>query len=271
MTALTDSQILAALPIEARKKIDSAFEALSQSLPSDRERVILYRVAHTLKLNPTDTHFSVMAALHYYLQLYQMIPDKIGRAGVESLKDHSLALKVQAELVMAESQKSLIETARKSVSDIASTEIARVAEQLAGDVTARERNKFFWLAAVAMVINAFVFGGTGYALRMAADSINMSTAVAKVSEANERSNTAIAAAEKRAFDEIDATRKSNGWLGTDEGRLAMRFFDVGGGFIAAKCNSPVWDIIITEDGKFCVPRRRDLMGGDKNKYGWKIP
>lgn len=271
MTALTDSQILAALPIEAREKIDSAFEALSQSLPSDREKIILYRVAHTLKLNPTDTHFSVMAALHYYLQLYQMIPDKIGRAGVESLKNHSLALKVQAELVMAKSQNTLIETARKSVSEIASTEIARVAEQLAGDVTARERNKFFWLATMAMVVCALVFGGTGYALRMAADSINLSTAIEKVNDANSRADIAIAAAKKKAFDEIVETRKTSGWLGTEEGRLAKRFFELGGGVSAAKCNSPVWDIVDTKDGKYCVPKRRDLIGSDKDKYGWKIP
>jgi hypothetical protein len=271
MTALTDSEILAVLPLDARKKIDSAFEALSQSLPTDRERIILYRVAHTLKLNPTDTHFSVMAALHYYLQLYQTIPDKIGRAGVESLKGHELALKAQADLVMAESQKTLIETARKSVSEIASKEIARAAEQLAGDVTAKERNKFFWLATSAMAVCALVFGGTGYALRMGSDALNMSMAVAKAGEANERANTDIATAEKKASDEIDAARKSSGWAGTEEGRLAKNFFDQGGGVAAAKCDSPVWEIVDSKNGKFCVPNRRDLIGGDSNKYGWKIP
>lgn len=112
MAVLTDAEIRAALPAESRQKIDSAFEALSQSLPSDKERMILYRVAHTLKLNPTDTHFSVMAALHYYLQLYQMIPDRINTTAKETLQNFKDTAEAQAiasaERVKAELVKAVV-------------------------------------------------------------------------------------------------------------------------------------------------------------------
>lgn len=112
MAALTDAEIRAALPSESRQKIDSAFEALSQSMPTDKERMILYRVAHTLKLNPTDTHFSVMAALHYYLQLYQMIPDRINTTARETLQKFKGAAEAQAiasaEQVKAELVKAVV-------------------------------------------------------------------------------------------------------------------------------------------------------------------
>lgn len=126
MTALTNAEILAALPPEARRKIDNAFEALAQSLPSDRERLILYRVAHTLKLNPTDTHFSILAAMHYYLQLYGMIPDKIIQAGGEiieagnqvdeairkatreTLSEHKETLNAQSSLIAEQTRKDLV-------------------------------------------------------------------------------------------------------------------------------------------------------------------
>lgn len=167
MTALTDAQILAALPVESQRKIDSAFEALSQSLPSDKERIILYRVAHTLKLNPTDTHFSVMAALHYYLQLYQTIPNLIVRAGgdvveagksvdaairkatKEAITEHKQALENQAKLVSFDSQKALIEM------------VGKTAQKIAGDSAATERaNSMFW-AAVALSVFASLFFCSG--------------------------------------------------------------------------------------------------------------
>lgn len=126
MPVLSNAEILAALPVEARRKIDSAFEALSQSLPTDQERLILYRVAHTLKLNPTDTHFSILAAMHYYLQLYGIIPDKIIKAGgeviaagrevdliirtatKETLSEHKETLSAQSDLIAQQTRKDLI-------------------------------------------------------------------------------------------------------------------------------------------------------------------
>lgn len=264
MAALTDKEILDALPAESRQKIDSSFEALSQSLPSDRDRMILYRIAHTLKLNPTDTHFSVMAAMHYYLQLYQMIPDKIVRAGGAAMTDHINTLKAQADLVVSESTTALIDMVRKSVGNTVAVEVNKAAMRISANKVAAERSKYFWLATIGMIVCALVFGGTGYAIRMAEDTLF-------VRDAKERAETAISTAERNSREEINLARISSGWAGTDEGRLAKKFFDSGAGIIAARCESPVWEVVKTADGKYCVPKRRDLFGGDKNKYGWKIP
>lgn len=164
MAALTDAQILAALPVESQRKIDSAFEALSQSLPTDKERIILYRVAYTLKLNPTDTHFSVMAALHYYLQLYQTIPNLIVRAGGEvveagksvdaairkatreAITEHKQALENQAKLVSFDSQKALIEM------------VGKTAQEIARDSAAAQRmDSMFWATVVMSVFSSLFF------------------------------------------------------------------------------------------------------------------
>ncbi|PJC05623.1 MAG: hypothetical protein CO070_01620 [Gallionellales bacterium CG_4_9_14_0_8_um_filter_55_61] len=263
MTALTDTEILAALPVESRKKIDSAFEALSQSLPSDKEKIILYRVAHTLKLNPTDTHFSVMAALHYYLQLYQVIPDKIAKAGDEQLKGHINNLKKAAENEMAKARDAVICELSKKVGEIA--------QQLAGDAATAERNRSFYFAGAAIFSCALIFGGTGYAVRMAADALSINTLKNAVTEANTQADAAVAAAEKKTSDEIEQVRKDGGWVGTKEGRTAKTFFDSGWGMVAAECNSPAWEIRDLQDGKYCVPKRHQIFGGDDKEYGWKIP
>jgi len=263
MTALTDIEILAALPVESRKKIDSAFEALSQSLASDKEKIILYRVAHTLKLNPTDTHFSVMAALHYYLQLYQVIPDKIAKAGDEKLKGHINDLKKASENEMAK--------ARDTVICELSEKVGKIARQLACEAAAAERNRSFYFAGAAIFVCSIIFGGTGYVVRMAADALSINALKNEVTQINMQADAAVAAAKKKASDDINVAQKNAGWAGTAEGRLAKQFFDSGAGHIAATCDSPVWKIRDLQDGKYCVPKRRPIFRGDENEYGWKIP
>lgn len=180
MPGLSDAEILSALPIETQKKIDSAFEALSQSLPSDKERLILYRVVTALKLNPTDTHFSIMAAMHYYLQLYQVIPDKIVNAGgkviaagrevdavlrkatQETLTEHTKALEAQAELFAQKTRADLIAV------------FGEVAHKIAQDSFAYERQKSFVQAVVAIS----VFGAMVFAAGMAQGAYPLNTLVA---------------------------------------------------------------------------------------------
>lgn len=282
MPALTDAEILAALPVEARQKIDTAFEALSQSLPSDKERIILYRVASTLKLNPTDTHFSVMAAMHYYLQLYQEIPSKIEKASAERLKEFSSSLKNTAAHEM--------EMARDSVISELSKKVGGIAQNIAGDAAAAERDKAFWRAAVGVLACSIIFGGTGYVLRMSAEKLMLVNAAEQIQAANSRADAAVETATKRAeaeiadfrkmaVNEFAAVRKSAGWAGTEEGLLAKQFFDSGAGLIAVKCSSKKWEIINRpkEPGsekiqKWCVPKSRPLFGwDDEEEHGWKIP
>jgi len=113
VNALSDAEILAALPEEHREKINNAFEGLTQQRPSTRDQAVLYRVVHTLKLNPTDTVFSVLAALHYYLQLYEKIPEKIGelRHGLNRSAD---GIRVAIENSIKAESAQLIEELRKA-------------------------------------------------------------------------------------------------------------------------------------------------------------
>lgn len=280
MPALTDAEILAALPAESRHKIDNAFEALSQSLPSDKERNILYRVAFTLKLNPTDTHFSVMASLHYYLQLYQEIPRKIENASAERLKEFSVLLKNTATHEMSMARDSVIGELSKQVGDIA--------QQIAGDAAAAENaaaisRATIW-ATASVLVCAIFFGGTGYLLRMASDKVNITTATEMVADANARTNAAEAAAnataaaaisetEKHTSEEVLAARKNAGWAATEEGKLAKKFFDSGAGVTAMKCKGEKWEIKTDKVGQdWCIPKRRPLLGwNNEQEYGWKIP
>ena len=152
-----------------------------------------------------------------------------------------------------------------------SGEVGRIAQRLAGDAVVAERNRAISMAVLALSVSALIFGGTGYTIRMLADKWMIVAAREELKAANSRADTAIANAEKRASMEIEVLRKNSGWVGTENGRLAKKFFDSGAGKVAAHCDSPVWEIVETENGKFCVPLRRPIFGGGPEQYGWKIP
>lgn len=152
-----------------------------------------------------------------------------------------------------------------------SGEVGRIAQRLAGDAAAAEKAHAIsfaatW-AAVGVLACAVVFGSVGFGIKMLADEANLSNATKQIKAANER----VEEVEKQARDAVDTVKKSIGWMGSPQGQLAKRFFDIGGGDIAARCDAPAWEIMQRADGRYCVPRRRDLFSNDKNKYGWKIP
>lgn len=279
MAALTDNEILAALPLESRQKITNAFEALSQCRPSAAEQAILFRVAHTLKLQPTDTIFSTIAAMHFYLELYQKIPMKISEVGKDIRKAGSEvehAIRSATKEALAEHANALRERAALELTQAQEAAPTGVigSKGIAGNAAAAESadaiSRAVKWATGGVVACAVVFGGAGYLVRMGSDAVNLSAARGQVSEASARADAAIAAEENKASAEIKEMKASIGWLGTPEGRLARKFFDLGGGVAAAKCESPVWEIVTNDDGRFCVPKMRNLIGDDK-KYGWKIP
>lgn len=167
-----------------------------------------------------------------------------------------------------------------------STEVGKIAQRIAGDAAAATAAKAKteaarWQAGALLVGLAVGAIGT-YLAVSGAHAINMSTARDRVAAAELRAETAEAEAKKRADEAIaEITEKSgaavaavsarNTWAASATGQLAKRFFDSGAGSIAATCKSPVWEIKETQNGKFCVPKRRDILGGGTDEYGWKIP
>lgn len=158
-----------------------------------------------------------------------------------------------------------------------SGEVGRVAQQIAGDAAAAENaaavSRAARWATAGVLVCAIAFGSTGYLFRLAADKVSIAQAAEMVAAANARADAAIAEAEKNTGEEVMAARKSAGWAGTEEGRLAKQFFDSGAGLVAAKCKGEKWEIKTGKDGqKWCVPESRPLFGWKNEKeYGWKIP
>ena len=156
-----------------------------------------------------------------------------------------------------------------------SEELARIAQNIANSSTQIERAKAVSTATkwsiTGLLISGITFSVIGYAVRMWADDANLQSANMMVTAIQGKADQRIALIKQQTRDEIDQLKKSIGWAGTEQGMLAKRFFENGGGIDAATCNSPVWKIYQTKSGKYCVPDRRDLFGGNTNLYGWKLP
>ena len=165
-------------------------------------------------------------------------------------------------------------------------EVGRIAQQIAGNAAeataAKAKTEAARWQAGALLVGLAVGAIGTYLAVSGAHAINMSTARDRVAAAELRAETAEAEAKKRADEAIaEITEKSgaavaavsarNTWAASATGQLAKRFFDSGAGSIAATCKSPVWEIKETQNGKFCVPKRRDIFGGGTDEYGWKIP
>jgi hypothetical protein len=200
----------------------------------------------------------------------------------------SEALPEKADLEM----KRASETAINSLS----TEVGRIAQTIAGDAASVARSdamsRAFKWATGGVTVCAIFFTGLGWGLSSWKDNINLETAyinletaksevvasyareAAAIATAEKKSDMAIAAVEKKSHDEIEEMRKNSGWLGTAEGRLAKKFFDLGTGTMAAKCDSPAWEIYPDADDdkvKWCIPKKRNLIFEEDQKFGWKIP
>lgn len=163
-----------------------------------------------------------------------------------------------------------------------SVEVGRIAQNVAGDAAAAAKNTAFYRAVAGMAICAVIFGGTGYGIHAGASAVHLSEANEKVREANARAEAAEEVAEKKANaraeaaeeaaeKKIAAGKRQTGWAATEEGQIAKKFFDSKWGIVAATCSAKTWEIINNEDGRWCVPKPKPLLGGDEEKYGWKIP
>lgn len=166
-----------------------------------------------------------------------------------------------------------------------SGEVGKIAQRIAGDAADTERyyarNKAVGFVGAVVVLTASLFGGGGYlyATSMTASHLNAAErdlvqANVLLQNANKLTDEKIAELQKNSAIEIANIRATSGWAATPTGKLAKKFFDLGDGGYAAQCtgHGNTWKVYTDENNvKRCIPKRRDLFGGDSKEVGWKIP
>lgn len=177
-----------------------------------------------------------------------------------SLNDVEAGIK-QTLLSLPAAAEREMNRAGKTAIGVLAQDVAAIANKIAGDVAATERNKSLGWAGLAVIFCAILFGGAGFLIKSYKDKMDLDDMTKQVELAN-----------SNAQSETDAARKIAGWAGTAEGRLANDFFVNGSGSAAAKCDGKTWDKKQFKDGTWCVPQSRPIFGGEgADVYGWKIP
>ncbi|WP_426166316.1 hypothetical protein [Polaromonas sp. DSP2-3-2b2] len=166
-----------------------------------------------------------------------------------------------------------------------SGQVGTIAQKIAGDAAAVERNNSFVKATVfaiaGLLLCGLLFGGAGLLTAKSFASISVNAAERDLAEANlllqnekKRIDEKIVELEKKSADEIARNSAAIGWAATPNGRLAKAFFDTGGGAIAATCNAKYLEKEIdSEKRTWCYAKRHELFGGEDNKLtsAWRIP
>lgn len=163
--------------------------------------------------------------------------------------------------------------------------VAEIANKIAGDTAADERNKSYIRAlgflSVLLLVAGLVFGSVGYFLTRASAALIVRIAEKNLAEANlllenekKRVDEKIVELEKRSAAEIARNNAAIGWTATPNGRLAKAFFDMGDGKAVATCTGPHLEKEIDSEKKtWCYAKRPELFGGKDNeiKDRWRIP
>jgi hypothetical protein len=99
--------------------LGTAFMRLQERMPTDTDRVRLYRVRDSLGLKPDDQLWNLIIALDYHLTLYREIPDHVGQkseALVSALNEAMQSFGTGQERVIADFERSVRNAAERGVS-----------------------------------------------------------------------------------------------------------------------------------------------------------
>jgi hypothetical protein len=119
-------------------ELDDNFALLLQRQPSDQERQRLYRVRDALKIKATDSVWSLLMVLEYYVTLYSEFPARIETTARAVTSTVRAAAEVEAKAAQEETKRALAQAVRhaavKAANDAATADLVKWASIAAGVV-----------------------------------------------------------------------------------------------------------------------------------------
>jgi hypothetical protein len=221
-------------------ELEDSFALLLQRQPSDNERQRLYRVRDALKIKATDTVWSLLMVLEYYVTLYSEFPARIATTAREVTNTVRAAAEGEAKAAQEETKRALAQAVRqaavKAANDAATTHLV------------------MWVSIAAGVVGTMMlivgFGSYG-----------------KGRESGR------AVGENVARRECAALVAASSWANTPEGQLAFAFAKVGGLGEVARCTGrgmvsrDGWCTVLSERGRTIARWPLPAGGAKRNGEG----
>lgn len=211
------------------------FERIHKRKPTDEELSRIYEMASALDANRSDTFLSLIVALDFYHGVISTAPEKINAAVNESSEQARKLAQTKLDTMM----QTAIQNASAAIADSAKA-----------------------AARGASIRSASIFIGAGILLSTLAISAGYWT----VHKTALEQGVAIGRAEQR--DEEFMLKKSEEWIGTDEGKKAYIMHEKKQLEKLLNCSERGWKIEERDGEKVCFP-----LPDPKSRqyYGWKLP
>nr|WP_181375051.1 hypothetical protein [Polaromonas sp. W10N]AWD72316.1 hypothetical protein pW10NP1_p009 [Polaromonas sp. W10N] len=264
-------------------KFSKAFETLNGRPPETADIRRFQTLTNALETTPEDAILSIFVACDHYEMMYEKIPAQI----IEALRVAVEAADRAANLVVNDASTKVQTIVAGSLEPLATAAfdkgVKKYIAQIDGEAASAARSKTIPIA-IAAVAAVFVVGvmlgwGGGTWARSDADStaiasaaVAQKTVASQLAQKDAEAAATIANLKAEQAATIANLSAASRWAGTAEGQLAYKFFTVGSGAVAAKCQQEHWTIGETGKGeKLCMPQHKTWRGWEAGDIGWVIP
>lgn len=203
--------------------------------PEDVARI--QAIAHSLEIPLNDSMMPILISLDTYYGAFKDLPERNKRAANEAAQAAEKLIAGKVEVITSQAIAQVAPAIAKTVSDLA--------QQVASDVSAKDKTK--WIAGSAAVA-VVVVGLFGWMMHSTAYKAGF--------------NSGYGVAYAEAKDEKAAAA----WANTPEGQAALALSKNGSLKVLIDCSQPGWKVEFQSSRRVCIP-----AAAPKGVYGWKLP
>lgn len=260
-----------------------SIEQLTGKKVTDQHIQKILAVASGMEIRQDDPMLLLFLVLDHYTGLFNETPEKINLAVNNSVK----AAERAADLVVNDASKKVQTIVAGSLEPLAEKAFNEGAKKyidwLESEAQSSARTKTMPVAIAAAAGVLLVGIGLGWgggtwarsdadATAIASAAVAQKTVASQLAQKDAEAAATIANLKVEQAATIANLSAASRWAGTAEGQLAYKFFTVGSGAVAAKCQQAHWTIGESGKGeKLCLPQHKTWSGWEVGGSGWVIP
>ena len=274
--------------------IRNGMKSISGNDPTPALIARITGIAHDFDIPKNDAMFPILVMLDQYHGAFSELPNKVN----EAVNNAAKVAERTANLIVNDASKKVQKVVAESLEPLATAAfdkgVKKYIDRIDSEANDSAKNKAIPIAigaaaavlcfgvAVGWAAGAWSRSDSDAAL-IASAAVAQKTVVAQLAQKDAEHAAALAGtlkvhaetiarlqADQNAV--IDNLTAASRWAGTAEGQLAYKFFTVGGGNIAAKCQGENWTLGKTAKGeKLCMPQHSSFFGWKDGNFGWLIP
>lgn len=261
----------------------SGMKSISGNDPTPERIARITGIAHDFDIPKNDAMFPILVMLDQYHGAFSELPKKVNDAVNNSVKTAERA----ADLVVNDASKKVQTIVAGSLTPLAEAAfekgVKQYIEQIDHEAGNYAKSKAVPVAIATVAIAVLVGIGLGWAggtwarssedqAAIASAAVAQRTVAGQLAQKDAEAASVVANLKAEQAATIANLSAAKGWAGTAEGQLAYKFFTVGSGLAAAKCQGEHWTLGKTAKGeKLCKPQHKTWSGWEEGGSGWVIP